>query len=118
MSTSPPASSPRSATSSYLGSAINGTNNAAERALLSSSVQGSSLRWLQTRPWQNLTNDVLLPLWSRDLTVINQIEVNWPTVLPIALGLAAFVGGGDAPSTVNACARHIGGEATHGPTPT
>jgi hypothetical protein len=97
----------------YLGFAINGTNNAAERALLSSSVQGSSLRWLQTRPWQNLTNDVLHPLWSRDLTVINQIEVNWPTVLPIALGLAAFVGGGGALSTAGSIrqAHWWGGDA-------
>ncbi|MBK8978465.1 MAG: hypothetical protein IPM29_21410 [Planctomycetes bacterium] len=54
---------------------------------------GAQAAWLETRPWQNASNDVLRPFWARDQLWDGE-HANENPILPVESGFAPFVGGG------------------------
>jgi hypothetical protein len=76
-------------------SALSGSASPPDRLQIEpSSAPGSSLSWAITCPFDNLTDDALLPSWIRGSTTTSDTR-KLRNALPVVLGFAAFLGAGD-----------------------
>ncbi|MBI5853102.1 MAG: hypothetical protein HZB39_18990 [Planctomycetes bacterium] len=70
-------------------------SSAVEAALLTTTIPNDPLRWLQTKPWEDVRNDVTHPIWVKDIVTFNGQTADFRSLMPVLDGFAALVASGD-----------------------